>query len=173
MSLFAVRSTPLDLNEALGAVQADEVGGLAIFVGTVRNHNDGRAITLLQYQAYESMAEKQMAKIAEGIAQEIPGVRLSALHRVGALKIGEAAVICVAASAHRDAAFRACRLLIDRIKEDVPVWKREHGPDGPYWVGWHDARCKGEHHDDAHVHHDDAHVHHEHKHDGLHSDKQG
>lgn len=156
MTLFSVRSAPLDLNEVLSAVKADEVGGVAIFLGTVRNHNDGRAITLLEYQAYESMAEKQMAKIAEGIAREIPGVRLSALHRVGALRIGETAVICVAASAHRDAAFRACRLLIDRIKEDVPVWKREHGPDGPYWVGWQDARCKGEHH---HAHGSHGHDH--------------
>jgi molybdopterin synthase catalytic subunit len=92
------------------------------------------------------MAEKQMRKIAAGIAQEIPGARLAALHRVGSLTIGEAAVICVAATPHRDEAFRACRLLIDRIKQDVPVWKREHGPDGPYWVGWEDARCRGDKH---------------------------
>ncbi len=151
MTLFAVRDVPLDLNEAIAAVQTDEVGGLSIFVGTVRNHNDGRPVTLLEYQAYESMAEKQMRKIAEGIAQEIPGARLAALHRVGSLTIGEAAVICVAATPHRDEAFRACRMLIDRIKEDVPVWKREHGPDGPYWVGWEDARCRGdEHHGHGH-----------------------
>src|SRR5690606_8326494 len=82
----------------------------------------------------------------------IPGVRLAALHRVGSLSIGDAAVICVAAAAHRGEAFVACRLLLDRIKEDVPVWKREHGPDGPYWVGWHDARCKADHgaHDHSH-----------------------
>ncbi len=156
MTLFAVRDVPLDLSEAIAAVQTDEVGGLSIFVGTVRNHNDGRPVTLLEYQAYESMAEKQMRKIAEGIAQEIPGARLAALHRVGSLTIGEAAVICVAATPHRDEAFRACRLLIDRIKEDVPVWKREHGPDGPYWVGWEDARCRGDEHH-GHGHHADGH----------------
>lgn len=150
MSLFEVRNVPLDLNEAIAAVQTDEVGGISIFVGTVRNHNDGRPVTLLEYQAYESMAQKQMRKIAEGIAQEIPGARLSALHRVGSLSVGDVAVICVAATPHRDEAFRACRLLIDRIKEDVPVWKREHGPDGPYWVGWEDARCRGDEH---HSHH--------------------
>jgi molybdopterin synthase catalytic subunit len=145
MSLFAVRNTPLDLNEALLAVKAAEMGGVSIFLGTVRNHNDGKAITLLEYQAYESMAEKQMRRVAEMIQEEIPGVKLAALHRVGKLDIGDTAVICVAASAHRHEAFVACRLLIDRIKEDVPVWKREHGPDGPYWVGWHDARCTGNH----------------------------
>lgn len=160
MTLFAVRDVPLDLNEAIAAVQTDEVGGISIFVGTVRNHNDGRPVTLLEYQAYESMAEKQMRRIAEGIAQEIPGARLAALHRVGPLTIGEAAVICVAATPHRDEAFRACRMLIDRIKEDVPVWKREHGPDGPYWVGWEDARCRGDEH---HGHDGHAHVPHGHE----------
>lgn len=141
MTLFKVQSDPLSVNVALQAVGADEIGGLTVFVGTVRNENEGRAVTLLEYHAYESMAEKQMAKIAAEIAQEIPGVRLAALHRVGKLAIGDAAVICVAGAPHRGEAFTACRLLIDRIKHDVPIWKREHGPDGPYWVGWEDARC--------------------------------
>ncbi len=133
MSLFAVRDTPLDLNEALEAVRADEVGGIAVFLGTVRDHNDGFAVTLLEYEAYRSMAESQMRQIAEGILAEVPGVRLAALHRIGALQVGDVAVICVAAAAHRDEAFTACRFLIDRIKADVPIWKKEHGPDGPYW----------------------------------------
>jgi len=141
MTLFKVQSDPLSVDVALQAVGADEIGGLTVFVGTVRNENEGRAVTLLEYHAYESMAEKQMAKIAAEIAQEIPGVRLAALHRVGKLAIGDAAVICVAGAPHRGEAFTACRLLIDRIKHDVPIWKREHGPDGPYWVGWEDARC--------------------------------
>jgi len=141
MTLFRVQTAALSLDEAVRAVSADEAGGLSIFVGTVRNENEGRAVTLLEYHAYESMAEKQMAKIAAGIAQEIPGVRLAALHRVGPLSVGDAAVICVASAPHRGEAFSACRLLIDRIKHDVPIWKREHGPDGPYWVGWEDARC--------------------------------
>lgn len=165
MSLFAVRNAPLDLNEALSAVEANDVGGVSIFLGTVRDHNDGLKVTLLEYSAYESMAEKQMKKIADKIMEEIPGTRLAALHRVGELQIGDAAVICVASSAHRGEAFRACRLLIDRIKEDVPVWKREHGPDGPYWVGWQDARCKGhDHHEGEHGHshshdkHDTSHL---------------
>ena len=159
MSLFAVRNQPLDLNEALQAVQADEVGGLSVFLGTVRNHSDGRPVTLLEYQAYESMAEKQMARIAAGIQKEIPEVRLAALHRVGKLEIGDSAVICVAAAPHRQEAFAACRLLIDRIKEEVPVWKREHGPDGPYWVGWEDARCTGDHGDSPEHKHDHGHAH--------------
>ncbi len=145
-SLIAVRSTPLDLNEAIAAVGGDEIGGISVFVGTVRNRNEGRAVTLLEYHAYESMAEKQMTKIAAQIAEDLPGVRLAALHRVGPLQVGDAAVICVAAAPHRGEAFQACRRLIDDIKADVPIWKREHGPDGPYWVGWQDARCHGHDH---------------------------
>ncbi len=141
MSLFAIRTTPLELEEALASVKADAVGGIDIFLGTVRNHSHGQPVSVLEYHAYESMAEKEMARIANGIVEELPGVRLAALHRVGRLEVGDLAVICVAAAAHRQVAFAACRLLIDRIKADVPIWKREHGPDGPCWVGWHDARC--------------------------------
>ncbi len=147
--LFEMRSEAIGVDEALRAVAAGEVGGIAVFVGTVRDHNEGRAVTLLEYHAYESMAEKQMRKIADRIVAEIPGVRLAALHRVGKLSVGDNAVVCVAAAAHRGEAFAACRLLIDRIKADVPVWKREHGPDGPYWVGWEDARCQGHDHGSA------------------------
>ncbi len=160
MIFVRVQSDPLDVEEARRRVDAPGVGGVSIFVGTVRDVSDGRAVTLLEYHAYESMAEKQMRRIAEGIAEEIPGVRLAALHRTGSLRVGEAAVVCVAATPHRDAAFLACRLLIDRIKADVPIWKREHGPEGPYWVGWEDARCGGhEHH--AHPEHESepAHAH--------------
>lgn len=151
MSLFRIQSTPLSLEEVLGAVSGPEIGGTSVFVGTVRNHNDGREVTLLEYQAYASMAEKQMARIAEQITREVSGVKLCAHHRVGSLGIGDAAIICAAGAAHRDAAFVACRLLIDRIKADVPIWKREHGPEGPYWVGWEDARCRGEHHHRGHA----------------------
>lgn len=139
--LVAVRSEPITVEEALAAVGADDIGGVVVFVGVVRDHNDGRPVTLLEYHAYESMAERQMRAIVAGIQEELPGVRLAALHRVGSLQVGQTAVICVAAAPHRGEAFRACRLLIDRIKADVPIWKREHGPDGPYWVGWQDARC--------------------------------
>lgn len=138
--LFEVRSTPLDPNEAIRAVSGPNVGGIATFVGTVRDQNQGQRVTLLEYEAYQGMAEKQMRKVAEGIQQEVPGVTLAALHRVGRLEVGDVAVVCAAASAHRGEALAACQLLIDRIKAEVPIWKREHGPNGPYWVGWEDAR---------------------------------
>lgn len=150
MSCFHVRDTPLSAAEVVAAVSGPEIGGVDLFLGLVRNHNDGRAVTRLEYHAYVSMAEKEMARIAQEISLEIPGVRLAAVHRVGSLGVGDLAVVCAAGAVHRGEAFRACRALIDRIKHRVPIWKREHGPDGPYWVGWEDARCGGEHGDHEH-----------------------
>jgi molybdopterin synthase catalytic subunit len=154
MSLFRMLETPLVVADATAAVAGPHIGGIDVFLGAVRNHNDGRAVTLLEYHAYVSMAEKEMQRIAREIAEEMPGVTLSALHRIGSLAVGDLAVVCAAGAPHRDEAFRACRALIDRIKLHVPIWKREHGPDGPYWVGWEDARCGGEHEDEHGHHHD-------------------
>ena len=87
-------------------------------------------------------------------------MRLSVLHRTGDLAVGDLAVVCAASAPHRGEAFAACRKLIDRIKARVPIWKREHGPDGAYWVGWQDARCEAEHGEHAthdHPDHDERH----------------
>jgi molybdopterin synthase catalytic subunit len=154
MSLFRVQEAALDVAEATAAVSAPDIGGIDLFLGAVRNHNDGRAVTRLEYHAYVSMAEKEMQRIADEIALELPGVRLAALHRIGSLGVGDLAVVCAAGAPHRAEAFKACRALIDRIKHRVPIWKREHGPDGPYWVGWEDARC-GDGHDHHEKHHHD------------------
>jgi molybdopterin synthase catalytic subunit len=151
MSLFRVLEKPLSVADATAAVSGPHVGGIDLFLGAVRDHNDGRAVTRLEYHAYVSMAEKEMQRIAEEIAREIPGVTLAALHRIGSLAVGDLAVVCAAGAVHRGEAFQACRALIDRIKHRVPIWKREHGPDGPYWVGWEDARC-GDGHDAGHHH---------------------
>ena len=142
MTLFEIRDTELSVAEVIAAVTRPEAGGIAVFVGTVRSENAGLAVTRLEYQAYASMAAKEMARIAAEIAVEIPHARLAVLHRVGSLVVGDAAVVCAASTPHRAEAFHACRLLIDRIKARVPIWKREHGPSGPYWVGWEDARCE-------------------------------
>ena len=149
-----LRTEPLGLDELVRAVSHPGAGGLATFVGVVRDVNDGRAVTLLEYEAYGAMAEAELGRILAEIAAEMPGVRVAATHRVGALQVGDVAVACAASAPHRGEAFRACRELIDRIKARLPIWKREHGPDGPYWVGWEDGRCaphaedegEGEHH---------------------------
>jgi molybdopterin synthase catalytic subunit len=152
--MIALRETPLSIDEAVAAVRSDEAGGISVFLGMVRNHNDGLSVVKLEYQAYEGMAVAEMKRIAAELEAEIAGVRVAVLHRVGTLLVGDVAVVCAASAPHRGEAFRACRALIDRIKARVPIWKREHGPEGAYWVGWQDARCLGEDHHEHH-HHDE------------------
>lgn len=141
MSFVALRTEPLTVDEAIGHVSRPGAGGIDVFLGVVRDENDGRAVTVLDYSAYESMAIAEMRRIADALERERADVRVCALHRIGQLRVGDIAVVCAASAPHRDEAFRACRALIDRIKEHVPIWKRELGPDGAAWVGWVDARC--------------------------------
>ncbi len=139
--LVDLRGEPLSTDEALAHVRHAGAGAGALFVGMVRDHSDGRAVTRLEYEVYEGMARAEMARIADELEQATAGLRLAALHRVGSLAVGEIAVVCAASAPHRAAAFAGCRALIDRIKASVPIWKRERGPDGAAWVGWVDARC--------------------------------
>ncbi|MFO0613719.1 MAG: molybdenum cofactor biosynthesis protein MoaE [Polyangiaceae bacterium] len=141
-----IRSERIDVAEATAAVEHPSAGAIATFVGVVRDHNEGRAVTLLEYEAYGTMAEAELARIEAELTADDPSLRVFALHRVGPLAVGDAAVVCAASAPHRGEAFDACRKLIDRIKARLPIWKREHGPDGPYWVGWVDARCGHDHH---------------------------
>jgi molybdopterin synthase catalytic subunit len=136
-----LRDAPLSVDEALAHVRHDGAGALCVFLGTVRDVNEGRTVVKLEYEAYAAMAMAEMRRITRELAAEMPAVRLAITHRTGALAIGEIAVVCAASAPHRDEAYRACRALIDRVKARVPIWKREHGPEGAYWVGWHDARC--------------------------------
>jgi molybdopterin synthase catalytic subunit len=135
-------AAPLSAEAALSLVARPDAGASVLFVGMVRDHNAGLSVSELEYQAYAGMAVKELERVALEIEAEIPAVRLAALHRTGRLSVGDIAVICAASAPHRDAAFRAARLLIDRVKERVPVWKREHSAEGPYWVGWEDARVQ-------------------------------
>jgi molybdenum cofactor biosynthesis protein MoaC len=140
---FAVREGLLSIDEAVQCVTRAEAGGICVFLGTVRDHNQGRDVRLLEYEAYTSMAVKEMERIALEIEAELAGTRLAVLHRIGALSVGDTAVVCAASAPHRDEAFRACRALIDRVKQRVPIWKREHDAAGASWVGWEDARLPG------------------------------
>jgi molybdopterin synthase catalytic subunit len=133
--LCRVIDQEISLDEVRKAVEHPGAGGICIFHGVVRDNADGKQISRLDYEAHESLAEEEMKRVLEGVVTEHAGVRIAAVHRVGALGIGDAAV-CVAASApHRDDAFAACRKAIDRIKETVPLWKKEWGRDGDaHWV---------------------------------------
>lgn len=125
---------PIDAARLLESVRRNGDGGLALFVGVVRDHNEGRRVTRLEYSAYNSMAEKELDRIAAEIAKAHPDVAVDFRHRLGSLAIGDVAVAVAAASPHRPEAFAACRAGIEAIKARVPIWKKEFGPDGSSWV---------------------------------------
>ncbi len=127
-------TSSIDLAALLAEIRSSD-GALCLFVGVVRDHNEGRATTAIQYEAYGPMAESEMARIGEGLAREFPAVRIVMKHRVGRLGVGDASVAIAAVSAHRTDAFAACRAAIDRVKTTVPIWKKEFHPDGSSdWV---------------------------------------
>ncbi len=126
---------PLSLDRCLAAVVGPEVGGVCTFTGLVRRHSRGVTVERLEYEAYGAMAEKVMRELVDEIEAEVPGVRLAVEHRTGTLAIGDAAVVIAAAAPHRAEAFAACRAMIDRLKDRVPIWKKELGEDGAVWVG--------------------------------------
>jgi molybdopterin synthase catalytic subunit len=129
-----VTRAPLDPARLLAEARRDGDGGLTLFVGVVRDNADGRAVTEMEYEAYEPMAEKEMERIEADLAVRFPEVRLVMRHRIGRLLVGEVAVVVAASAPHREEAFASCRAGIEEIKARVPVWKREWGPDGSVWV---------------------------------------
>jgi MoaE-MoaD fusion protein len=131
---FAVVERPIALAEVVDAVASPAEGGLVTFTGTVRDETKGRRVLRLEYEAYRGMAERKLAEIGAAIAAE-HGVRAAIVHRVGVLHPGDAAVVIACAAPHRTAAFRACEACIERLKRDVPIWKREVYEDGSVWVG--------------------------------------
>jgi len=126
---------PPSLDRCLAAVTGPDIGGVVTFTGLVRRHSRGQRIERLEYEAYAAMAESVMAALCDEIEAEVPGVRLAVEHRVGVLAIGDVAVVIAAAAPHRGEAFTACRAMIDRLKERVPIWKKEIGEDGETWIG--------------------------------------
>lgn len=130
-----VSNREISLDEVRKAVEHPGAGAVCIFHGIVRDHASGKQVSRLDYEAHESLAEKEMTRVLGGVVAEHPGIRIAAVHRVGQLAIGDVAVCVAASSPHRDDAFTACRKAIDRIKETVPLWKKEWGPDGQaHWV---------------------------------------
>ncbi len=136
---------PIDAAHVIAQVSRTSAGAIDVFYGCVRDSNDGKPVVRLEYQAYAPMAKAEMKRICLEIEGEFDGVRVAVAHRTGSLDVGDVAVVCAASSVHRGEAFAACRKLIDEIKHRVPIWKREHGPDGATWVGWQDARCHADH----------------------------
>ncbi len=126
---------PLSLDRCLSAVGGAGMGGIVTFTGMVRRTSRGITVEKLEYEAYGTMAVREMTRLCEEIEAEIDGVRLAVEHRTGTLEVGDLAVVIAAAAPHRAEAFTACRAMIDRLKDRVPIWKKEFGDDGSTWVG--------------------------------------
>lgn len=127
----------LSLQECYEFVQDDSCGGLAFFVGTVRDHTKGKEVDKLEFSSYEPMAIKEMEIIASKAVERFGIQKIAIHHVVGKLEIGEIPVIIAVSSAHRGAAFKACQFAIDTLKETVPIWKKEFFEDGEVWVNAH------------------------------------
>lgn len=133
--LVDIRDTALSVDEVLTAVSDAAAGGVTLFVGNVRDHDENKSVTGLEYSAHPT-ALAQLTDVAEEVAREYDVLAVAAVHRVGQLGIGDAAVVVATAAAHRGEAFEASRALIDRLKERVPIWKHQLFADGTdEWVG--------------------------------------
>lgn len=130
-----ITEKPIDLDAFTGSSPAEDCGGSVFFVGRVRNHHEGKRVRRLFYECYQPMAEKELKNIISAVMAETGAGQIDVIHRVGWLDVGEIAVVVSASSVHRKEAFDACRQVIDRIKEDVPIWKKEVYEDSTHdWV---------------------------------------
>jgi molybdopterin converting factor subunit 1 len=131
----AVLDQPLSVDAVIAAVSHAGAGGITLFLGVVRDNAAQGAVAKLEYEAHATLANKELARVLNEIAAEWPEVRVCVHHRVGTLAVGELAVVVAASAPHRGEAFAACRAAIDRVKQSVPIWKKEWAPDGSaLWV---------------------------------------
>jgi molybdopterin synthase catalytic subunit len=130
----AIRSEPLDADTLIALVGAQGDGAVVTFAGLVRDHNQGRRVTFLEYEAYEPLAIRALERILDEARELWPSARVAVHHRIGRLEIGEASIVIAAASPHRAEAFAACRYTIERVKQIVPIWKHEHFDGGEVWL---------------------------------------
>ena len=132
--MFEVTKEPLDARRVETAVAHSRAGAICTFTGIVRDSSRGRSVTHLEYEAFAEMAIAEMRKIADEIGHRWPEARVGMIHRTGRLEIGEPSVVVSASAPHRAEAIAACKWGIDRLKESVPVWKKEFAADGTYWI---------------------------------------
>ena len=132
--MLKVTTEPLSIDEAWTAVRRPDCGAVALFVGTVRNHHDGKTVTRISYSAFKEMAEKEFAAIAAEAQKRWKLGAVYIAHRTGALQIGDASVVIAVSSAHRAEAFEACRYAIETLKKMAPIWKEEFYDSGKAWI---------------------------------------
>ena len=135
--MITLTSDPIDVSTALKDLQSAQAGAIDVFLGIVRDNTNERSVDRLEYEAYDRMAISEIQKIADVACERWPVLRYTIIHRKGTLQIGEIAVLIGVATAHRAAAFEACRYIIDTIKQTVPIWKKEVFTDGEQWVNAH------------------------------------
>ena len=134
MGAYEVGPAPLDAARVASALARPDEGAVTMFVGLVRDHNAGRRVLWLEYEAYVPLAVKSFEQIGREAATRWPTARLAIHHRTGRVDIGEASVVIAAASAHRAEAFAACRYAIERLKQIAPIWKHEYFEGGESWI---------------------------------------
>jgi molybdopterin synthase catalytic subunit len=132
---FRISPDPLDVSAAVAEVATDEAGGIATFVGTVRNSSRGRDVDYLEYEAFEEMAEPMLSRLAADLEEKHGLCGVAIHHRVGRVEIGEASVVIAVSAPHRAAALDACREAIDTLKTTIPLWKKEVYAGGEEWIG--------------------------------------
>ncbi len=132
--MVLVQREPIDGQALIRAVRTDGDGAVALFLGTVRDHNDGREVIGLEYSAYEEMALQELGRVREAAFERFEITAVAVVHRLGALEIGDASVAVAIAAPHRGAAFDACRFVIDTLKSSVPIWKKEMFEGGGVWI---------------------------------------
>lgn len=134
MNRYLVTADPLNAEGIVALVSSPGCGAVATFIGLVRDHNAGRRVEWLDYEAYPALAVKTFERIGSEAAARWPSAALAIHHRTGRVAVGEASVIIAAASPHRADAFSACRYAIERVKQIAPVWKHEHFEGGDVWI---------------------------------------
>ena len=133
--MFRVTTEPLSVQQVSDLVKRPTDGAVVTFDGIVRNNFDGRPVRYLAYEAYAAMAEKKLAEIGAEVQQKFAIGEIAMVHRIGRLEIGESSIVIAVAAPHRHAAFEACAYAMDRVKAEVPVWKKEFFGDGAdHWV---------------------------------------
>ncbi|WP_316572192.1 molybdenum cofactor biosynthesis protein MoaE [Neobacillus sp. YIM B06451] len=133
--MFEISKEPIDIQTVIDKVVQREAGAITTFIGTVRELTHGKKTLYLIYEAYEAMAVKKLEQIGREIEERWPGAKVAISHRVGKLDITDIAVVIAVSTPHRADAYEANRYAIERIKEIVPIWKKEHWEDGEEWVG--------------------------------------
>ncbi len=135
--MIKLTKDPIQVDEVIRSVYDDGAGAVDVFIGSVRNKTGKKKVVKLIFEAYEKMAISEMEKIAQNAREKWPVCKLSIVHRVGALDLGELPVVIAVSTPHRSEAFAACRFVIDTLKETVPIWKKEVFEDGEVWVAAH------------------------------------